>query len=113
MSTLATGWVPSQHSDYERLIGKSVYSSDGERLGDVAAVLHPEGAAPLAIGKHCLVVMPGVVRSLFGADVAYVPETTVQAVHADRVVLIVPSGSLTEQNWGTRPAGTECARVSS
>jgi sporulation protein YlmC with PRC-barrel domain len=108
MSTLATGRVPSQHSDYEQLVGKSVYSSDGERLGDVAAVLHPEGAAPLAIGKHCLVVMPGVVRSLFGADVVYVPETTVQAVHADRVVLIVPSDSLAAQGWLSRPAGNPC-----
>ncbi|HKG27329.1 MAG TPA: hypothetical protein VKB09_16875 [Thermomicrobiales bacterium] len=112
-STLTTAtWSPLTHEGYERLADKDVFSSDGEKIGHVAAVLHPEGEGTTVIGDHCLAVMPGVLRNLLGADVAYVPERAIQEVGAEKVVLNVPSDCLADQGWGSRPAGTECVSCS-
>lgn len=109
VSTVTTSrWSPETHEDYARLANKDVYSSDGEKIGSVAAVFHPEGEGATAVGNHCLAVMPGVLRNLLGADVAYVPETAIQGVEGDKVVLNVPADCLADQGWGSRPAGTEC-----
>jgi hypothetical protein len=109
VSTAATtAWSPRTHEGYEHLANKDVYSSDGEKIGQVASVLHPEGENPMAVGKHCLAVMPGVLRNLLGADVAFVPETAIQGVDAEKVVLNVTADCLADQGWTSRPAGTEC-----
>ncbi len=113
VSTAATSaWSPPTHEDYERLADKDVYSSDGEKIGSIVSVFHPEGESAERVGNHCLAVMPGVLKNLLGADVAYVPETAIQNVDADRVVLNVPSDCLADQGWGSRPAGTECVSCS-
>src|SRR5688500_17780551 len=94
--TTAT-WSPRTHEGYEHLADKEVVSSDGEKIGKVTAVLHPEGEATTAIGEHCLAVMPGVLRNLLGADVAYVPERAIRDVDAERVILNVASDCIADQ----------------
>ena len=109
VSTAATAtWSPRTHERYEQLADKEVVSSDGEKIGKVAAVLHPEGEGATVVGDHCLAVMPGVLRNLLGADIAYVPERAILDVDADKVILNVASDCLADQGWGSRPAGTEC-----
>ncbi|MEA2583772.1 MAG: hypothetical protein QOF33_1857 [Thermomicrobiales bacterium] len=113
VSHVATStWSPSTHEGYERLADKDVYSSDGEKIGSIVSVLHPEGEGVATVGDHCLAVMPGVLKNLLGADVAYVPETAIQEVDADRVVLNIPADCLANQGWGSRPTGTECVPCS-
>jgi hypothetical protein len=107
-STVRASWNPQTHAGYEQLADKEVVSSDGEKLGRVAAVLHPEGEDATTVGEHCLAVMPGVLRNLLGADVAYVPERAIMDVDAEKVVLNVASDCIADQGWGSRPAGTEC-----
>jgi hypothetical protein len=112
-STVVTqAWSPVTHDWYERLADKDVYSSDGEKIGRVAAVFHPEGEGTTTVGDHCLAVMPGVLRNLLGADVAYVPEAAIQNVDGEKVVLNVPADCLADQGWTSRPAGTECVSCS-
>jgi hypothetical protein len=109
VSTAATAtWSPQTHEGYERLADKKVVSSDGEEIGRVAAVLHPQVEGATAVGDHCLAVMPGVLRNLLGADVAYVPERAILDVDEEKVILNVASDCLADQGWGSRPAGTEC-----
>jgi hypothetical protein len=114
METVARApeWSPLTHEDYRRLTDKDVYSDDGEKIGRVVSVLHPEGEPATVIGDHCLAVMPTVMRNLFGADVAYVPETAIREVDTDKVVLTVPSDCLADQGGASRPAGTECVSCS-
>ena len=114
METVANvpAWSPLTHDDYRRLTDKDVYSDDGEKIGRVVSVLHPDGEPATTVGEHCLAVMPTVVRNVLGADVAYVPETAIRDVDADKVVLTVPSDCLADQGWASRPAGTECAACS-
>jgi hypothetical protein len=98
-------WNPMTHADYDALKGCDVFSSDDEKVGTVDAVFHPPAAVPTAPGGHYFAVKPGLLKSLFGADEVYVPETAIRTVADGKVTLGFAKDALHDQNWTTKPAG--------
>ena len=87
----------------DHLIDKTVVSSDGQTLGNVTAILHPDSEAIGQPGVHRLAIMPSIRRNMLeGADVAYVPETAIDHVDADAVHLNVTAETVSAQDWHTR-----------
>lgn len=107
-----TAWTPQTHADYDALKGCPVFSSDGEQVGTVAAVFHPQAAMPAARGGHYFAVKPGMLKSLFGADEVYVPETAIRTIADGKVVLGFAKAALQDQNWTTKPAGWNAVPLS-
>jgi ribosomal 30S subunit maturation factor RimM len=107
-------WTPERHEDYDALKGMTVYSSDDEKLGKIQEIFHPQEDMPTARGRHFFRIEPGLLEGLFSdIDEVYVPERLVQTVDPDedRVVLEVPKGQLSEQDF-SRPPETEGYRRS-
>jgi hypothetical protein len=98
-------WAPQTDEDYDALKGCDVFSSDGEQVGTVAAIFHPQATTPATGGRHYFAVKPGMLKSLFGADEVYIPETAIRTVTNGKVTLGVAKAALQGQNWTTKPAG--------
>jgi hypothetical protein len=94
-------WNPQTHDEYDTLKGFDVYSSDNEKIGTIEEVFHPQAAMPQARGGHYFKVDPGMLKSLFGADDVFVPETTIRTVDPseDRIILELPKSRLKDQDW--------------
>lgn len=72
-------------------IGTEVFASDGEKIGEVAAV-HPAYVV--------------VERGLLFPDDFYVPRSAIR-VDGDRLTLGIASGELDRQGWNEPPAGAD------
>ena len=106
-ATTAT-WFPTTHEDYDALTGRDVFSFDGEKLGTVDAVFHPQDTMPEARGSHWFLVTPGGLKRWFGGGEAfYVPEAAIADVTADGLTLVHPADRLEAQGWDRAPAGIE------
>jgi hypothetical protein len=105
MATTMTMWSPTSHADYDVLKGKNVYSTDGEKVGTIKKVFHPEGDFETARGRHFFLVDPGMLKEWFGgfSDV-YLPERAIENVTQDRVTVEFTKDQIRNQNWTTMPA---------
>jgi len=53
-----------------------VFSADGEQVGSVSEVFHPNMDMPAARGRHYFLLDPGLIKDLFqGYDQVYLPES--------------------------------------
>ena len=97
--TTATAWTPRSHDDYEALPGKPVFAADGERLGEIAGVLHPNGEAPGAHGPHWVAL-----AGLGGGELC-LHETAIREVRGDGVALLLTREQVEAQGWTDLPTG--------
>jgi len=106
MATTMTMWSPTTHADYDLVKGKDVYSADGEKVGKIKGVYHPEGDFAATRGRHFFLLDPGLLRDWFGGfDKVYLPESAITDVTADRVDLTFTKDQVKTQGWTTEPAG--------
>jgi len=105
MQRTMTMWSPTTHADYDLLMSKDVYSSDGEKVGTVKRVYHPEGDLASTRGRHFFLLDPGVLKEWFGgfSDV-YLPESAIEAVSDDRVTVSYTKDQIKAEGWTTKPA---------
>ena len=81
-----------KHTDYDILKGKEVFSANGESVGSIAGTFHPNMDMPAARGRHYFLLDPGLIKDWFqGFDQVYLPESSIESVSADRVVLNLTS----------------------
>jgi hypothetical protein len=107
-TTTTTTWSPTTHADYDALKGREVFSTDGEQLGTIGTIFHPDLAMPAARGKHYLQIEPGLVKDWFGGmDTVYLPESAIDAVSPDRIALNLTAAQVKQraQEFGAEPAG--------
>ncbi len=112
MVTTMTTWNPTTHADYDALKGWDAFSRDDEKIGTIEAIFHPQLDMPAARDRHVFLVKPGMLKSLFGGDEVYVPETAIFQVTPEKVVLSVPKDQLQSQAWTTKPTSIEAFRRS-
>jgi hypothetical protein len=96
------------HTDYETLKGREVFSANGERVGSITEIFHPSADMPAARGRHFFLLDPGLLKDWFGGfDQVYLPESTIESVSADRVVLNLTSEQVKQrgQQWTAEPTG--------
>src|SRR4051812_41547701 len=81
MSTTIRTWNPMTHADYDTLQGKDVFSIDGDKVGTIRQVFHPNADIAVAKGRHVFLLDPGMFREWFGgmSDV-YLPEAAIESV---------------------------------
>ena len=106
--TVTTTWNPMTHTDYDVLKGKDVFSANGEQVGSIAAIFHPTTAMPAARGQHYFLLDPGLLTDWFaGFDKVYLPESAVERVSADRVMVNLTSAQIKQHGpqWATEPTG--------
>jgi hypothetical protein len=94
------------HTDYDALKGKNVFSANGEQVGSIAGIFHPDTAMPAARGRHYFLLDPGLLTDWFaGVNKVYLPESAVEGVSTDRVVMNLTSAQIKQQGpqWTTEP----------
>ncbi len=107
-TTTTTTWTPTSHADYDALTGRAVVSADGEQLGTIGTVFHPDLEMPAARGKHYFQIEPGLFKDWFGGmDTVYLPEAAIDAVSSERITLNLPAEQVKQRakEWGAEPAG--------
>jgi hypothetical protein len=97
-------WQPTSHDEYEELVGRDVYTHDGERIGRVERIIHPasQEMEDAHLG-HFVVIRPDFLGGPLGTDAAYVPETAVALATPDAVELTVDVGDVPNQSWARLP----------
>jgi len=110
---VSTYWRPMTHTDYDVLKGKDVYSADGEKVGTIKKVFHPDADMPAARGRHMFLLDPGLMKEWFGgfSDV-YLPEAAIADVAEDRVTVTYTKDQIKGQGWTTKPADIDRYRWS-
>ena len=105
VNTMMTTWMPTSHGDYDLLKGKDVYSVDGEKVGTVTQIYHPEGNFGVTRGRHFFLLDPGILKDWFGGfDQVYLPETAITNVTQDRIEVSFSKDQIKGQGWTTKPA---------
>jgi hypothetical protein len=61
-----TTWNPMTHTDYDTLKDKEVLSANGESVGSITGVVHPNMDMPAARGRHFFLLDPGLLKDWFG-----------------------------------------------
>jgi hypothetical protein len=108
MVTDMVTWNPLSHEDYGLIPGKDVYSRDGEKIGSVKEVWHPDTDFPASRGQHYFMLDPGLIKDWFGGfDKVYLPESAVESVTADRIVVNLTKDQFKQAGWTETPAGWE------
>jgi rRNA processing protein Gar1 len=90
-----------QGHDLDHLAGMPVFSADNQRLGTIDGVVGPAGAT----SERFMIVKPAARSQMDGVDQLYVPESEIQTVDHDRVILETPKASLPTRKWSAPPAG--------
>jgi uncharacterized protein (TIGR02271 family) len=107
----ATRWAPTAPADYDQFTGKDAYSAEGDKVGTIKGVYHPAGDFAAGVGRHYFLLDPGLMRDWFGGfDKVYLPESAIDLVSADRVVLNLTKDQVKNQDWTTKPAGIDAYR---
>jgi hypothetical protein len=97
-------WQPAERDNYEEIVGRDVYTHDGELIGRVERIIHPgEGELEQAHLGHFIVVRPDFFDGPLGDEVAYVPETNVVLATPDAVELNVDVRDIPNQDWAELP----------
>jgi hypothetical protein len=86
-------WVPPSHAVHDHVQGLTVFSNDGQPIGTIEEVLYP---IDLSEGKDKYVLR--VKAGLLDTAELYVPESAVQLVEDERVVLGRTYEQVAEQN---------------
>ncbi|MEA2513586.1 MAG: hypothetical protein QOF01_2866 [Thermomicrobiales bacterium] len=93
-------WIPATHDDYDRLVGKEVFTRGGEKLGKIKEVYHPDRDLPLVGGDHAFLIDTGKYKDWFGdLDEVYIPETAISGVGDDGVVLFFSEDEVKDRDW--------------
>jgi hypothetical protein len=103
------------HSDYDVLKGKDVFSADGEKVGAVSQILHPNTDMPAARGRHFFLLDPGLMKDWFGGfNQVYLPESAIDEVGSDRISLNLTADQIKQRGkqWSTEPSGLASYRRS-
>jgi hypothetical protein len=111
--SVTTTWNPMTHTDYDTLKGKDAFSANGEKVGSISQIFHPNMDMPAARGRHYFLLDPGLLKDWFGGfDQVYLPESTIESISADRVVLDLTSEQIKNQGkqWTTEPTGLSSYR---
>jgi len=96
------------HTEYDVLHGREVLSANGEKVGSIAGIFHPNMDMPAARGRHYFLLDPGLIKDWFGGfDQVYLPESAIEMVSPDRVVLNLNSEQIKQRGtqWTTEPTG--------
>jgi hypothetical protein len=96
------------HSDYDTLKGKEVFSADGEKVGSIAEILHPNMEMPAARGRHFFLLDPGLMKDWFGGfNQVYLPESALDEVRSDRITLNLTAAQIKQRGkeWTNEPTG--------
>lgn len=105
-TTSRVTWNPMSDQDYGLIPGKDVYSRDDEKVGSIKEVWHPEADFPASRGQHYFLMDPGLLKDWFGGfDKLYLPESNIESVTADRVVLNMTKDEIKRADWAKAPAG--------
>jgi hypothetical protein len=105
---VTTTWNPTTHADYDALKGKDVFSADGEKVGSISQIMHPNMDMPAARGRHFFLLDPGLMKDWFGGfNQVYLPESTVSEVRPDRITLDLTAEQIKQRGseWGMEPTG--------
>jgi hypothetical protein len=103
------------HSDYDLLKGKEVFSADGEKVGSISQILHPNMDMPTARGRHFFLLGPGLMKDWFGGfNQVYLPESALDEVGSDRISLNLTVDQIKERGkqWTTEPSDLASHRQS-
>ena len=106
--SVTTTWNPMTHTDYDLLQGIEVFSANGEKVGSIAGIFHPNMEMPAARGRHYFLLDPGLIKDWFGGfDQVYLPESAIESVSADRVELNLTSEQIKQRGkqWTMEPTG--------
>jgi hypothetical protein len=95
-----THWKPANDADYDLLKGQDIISRDGQALGRISAVLHPEHSTTPGEGGHFFRFQPGALKSWFGdLDEAYLPESTIADVTEAGVLVDLTEEQIRQRRW--------------
>jgi hypothetical protein len=111
--SVTTTWTPMTHGDYDLLKGRAVFSADGEKIGIISEILHPNLEMPAARGKHYFLLDPGLIKDWFGGfEQVYLPESAIVEVAQDRVTLNRTAEQVKQrgQEWTQQPEGLDTYR---
>jgi uncharacterized protein (TIGR02271 family) len=105
-SGVASGrWAPRADKDYAALVGKDVYSADGEKVGTIKKVAYPGGDFASGIGRHYFLLDPGLLKEWFGGfNEVYLPESAISAIGADGVTLSYSKDQVKQAGWTAKPS---------
>jgi sporulation protein YlmC with PRC-barrel domain len=102
--TNRTLWSLTTIEDHDLIPGKDVYSRDGEKVGSVKDVWHPETEFPASRGQHYFLMDPGMFREWFGGfDKFYLPESSIESVTSDRIVVNMTKDQIKQAGWTEQP----------
>jgi hypothetical protein len=107
MPAVAT-WNPMTHTDYDVLKGLDVFSANGEKIGSITQILHPNMDMPAARGRHFFLLDPGLMKDWFGGfNQVYLPESTIEMVGTDRITLNLTADQIKQRGkeWTAEPTG--------
>ena len=113
--SVTTTWTPTTHTDYDVLKGKDVFSADGEKVGSVSQILHPNMDMPAARGRHFFLLDPGLMKDWFGGfNQVYLPESAIREVGPDRISLELTADQIKQRGnqWTQEPSGLASYRRS-
>ncbi|CAN5548595.1 hypothetical protein BH23CHL5_BH23CHL5_26860 [soil metagenome] len=103
--TTALHWPPATHEDYDVLVGQDVFSSEGEKVGTISSVFHPNTDIELARGNHYFLLNPGLLKDWFGGmEESYLPETAISGVTKDGLQLNLSESDIKNLDWA-EPVG--------
>lgn len=106
--SVTTTWNPMTHADYDVLKGKDVFSADGEKVGSITEVLHPNMDMPAARGRHFFLLDPGLMKDWFGGfNQVYLPESAINEVSSNRISLDLTADQIKQRGneWTVEPTG--------
>jgi hypothetical protein len=99
-----TNWAPVTSQDVDALIGRDVFTRDGEKVGKFKAVFHPVGDFSVGRGRHYFLLDPSLMKDLFGGlDETYIPESAIAGYTDDGVYLSFTEDEIKTRTW-TAPA---------
>lgn len=95
-----TEWTPETESDYDHLKGLQVVSQDGERLGRISSIVHPDHDHIDASGGHFFLFEPSTRKDWFGGiDEAYLPESAMSAVTEEGLLISMTEEEIRRRRW--------------
>jgi rRNA processing protein Gar1 len=92
---MATGDIVAHEWDYDRLKGLKVYSADNQRVGTIDQIMRLVDDP----SQHYFLVRTGGLSGLLARDELYIPESAVELLGDDRIVLRLSAEELQHPDW--------------
>lgn len=100
MSTHMAQWMPASDTDYELLKGKDVITHEGDKLGTISEIIHPDHSVAPGEKGHFFKFDPGLLKDWFGGlDQAYLPEATIYSVTDEGVFINLTEEQIKQRQW--------------